>query len=386
MRNRTLGKTRLRWLGIRLAFVVIFAGLGILLLRGGHAATYSTPAEVEGATIGGQAAVVGDTTASGSSAVRFGPAVSSSGNPYLAPTSYKFAPYAYIPWGDIVMADYASTTGVRTLFGAFVQSSGCAPFWDGNSAFGLNSNRSAMIATDITNVRALGGDVAVSFGGASGTELANACSSVAGLQSAYQSVITKYSLKHINFDLEGAGSGSVTAMSRRAQAVYNLQQANPGLKVSLTIPVETTGLSETDGLRTVKAFYTAGVVVSSVGIMAMDFGDFGSGQSSRVISAADAALPQLQEVYVGASAADIAKALNLIVMIGKNDTAETFTLADATTVKNYVVSKGIGTLSMWSAARDQQCGSSPTASVQEDTCSQITQSQYQFAGIFKTAY
>ena len=60
--------------------------------------------------------------------------------------------------------------------------------------------------TQITGVRALGGDVVVSFGGASGQELAEVITDVAALQRPIRSVIDAYGLTHIDFDIEGAAS------------------------------------------------------------------------------------------------------------------------------------------------------------------------------------
>ena len=58
---------------------------------------------------------------------------------------------------------------------------------------------------------------------------------------------------------------------RRSTALAALQKANPGLKISLTLPVLPEGLTG-DGLNVVRAAKTAGVNLDLVNIMAMDYG------------------------------------------------------------------------------------------------------------------
>lgn len=355
--------------------VAAFAAVGFAMLHFGSAATLGVSQEAEAGALTGNQTVVAGTGASGGNAVQFGSGDNGAGTGLLRPYSMGFAPYAYLPYGDVSLAAFNSATGTKNFFAAFILGSGCTPLWDGSSSLGLGSSRSTTILNDINAVRAKGGDVAISFGGASGTELANACTNVGQLQSAYQSVIDKFALKHINFDLEGAGETNAAAMTRRVQASLALQQANPGLKVSLTLPVEPSGL-DSDGLNVVKKFHDGGVAIASVGIMAMDFGDSSSAQSGRVTSAANGTINQMKQIYTGTSTAQLWKALNIIVMIGQNDTAEIFKMTDAQIVHDFAVQNGVGTLSMWSANRDQPCGSG--ASAADDNCSSISQTKYQF--------
>ena len=44
----------------------------------------------------------------------------------------------------------------------------------------------------------------MSFGGAAGTEVAAKCSSAASLKAAYKTVIDRYNLTRVDFDIEGA--------------------------------------------------------------------------------------------------------------------------------------------------------------------------------------
>lgn len=357
--------------------VALFAVAGFFALHNSKAATFMASGEAEAGTLSGNYATVNEAGASGNNAVKFGTGTDPGPTGLLQPYSMGFAPYAYIPYGDVIMADYGTAANAKNFFAAFVLGSGCTPLWDGSSSLGLSSSRSTAILSDINNVRSKGGDVAISFGGASGDELANSCTTASQLQTAYKSVIDKYSLKHINFDLEGASETNAAAMTRRVQAVLALQQATPSLKVSLTLPVEPNGL-DSDALNVVKKFHDGGVVVSSVDIMAMDFGS--GADAARVTSAAQATVNQLKQVYSGITTAQAYKALGIIVLLGVSDEPnETFTTADAQTVHTFAVQNGVGTMSMWSANRDAPC--SGGASLNDDNCSGISQTKYQFAGL-----
>jgi hypothetical protein len=62
-----------------LASVIVFAGVGSLLLLASHAATPTGAAELEAGTLSAKAGIVNDSTASGSKAVKFGTGGTSSG-------------------------------------------------------------------------------------------------------------------------------------------------------------------------------------------------------------------------------------------------------------------------------------------------------------------
>ena len=103
------------------------------------------------------------------------------------------------------------------------------------------------MAAKIGALRAIGGDVRISFGGEAGSELAITCTSAAQLQAAYQQVISAYAVNKIDFDIEGAAVANTAASARRDQALAALQAANPGLQISFTLPVLPSGLTS-DGV------------------------------------------------------------------------------------------------------------------------------------------
>ena len=114
-----------------------------------------------------------------------------------------FAPYVdtslYPPFNLVTTAE---RTGVKQFNLAFVVSGGsggCTPEWGGVTAIGSDP-----VASQIGALRAIGGDVRISFGGEAGSELALTCTSVSQLAAAYQQVISAYDVNKIDFDIEGA--------------------------------------------------------------------------------------------------------------------------------------------------------------------------------------
>ena len=103
------------------------------------------------------------------------------------------------------------------------------------------------MAAQIGALRAKGGDVRVSFGGAAGSELGTMCSSADELAPAYGKVVDAYKLTKVDFDIEGGALPNTAANTRRAQAIAQLQKSHPDLDVSFTLPVMPEGLTQ-DGV------------------------------------------------------------------------------------------------------------------------------------------
>ncbi|WP_328303049.1 cellulose binding domain-containing protein [Streptomyces sp. NBC_00435] len=286
----------------------------------------------------------------------------------------RFAPYvdtSLYPAYDLV--DTAARTGVKEFHLAFVTSGGgCAPLWGGVTD--LASDR---VAAQIGALRAKGGDVRVSFGGAAGSELALNCRSADELAAAYGKVIDQYRLTKVDFDIEGAALPDTAANARRAQAVALLQNSHPGLDVAFTLPVMPEGLTQ-PGVVLLADAKKAGVRISGVNIMAMDYGPAYSGDMGQyAIQAATATQAQIKGV-LGLSDAAAWKAVAVTPMIGVNDvTSEIFTVADAAQLVDFANAKGIGRLAMWSAARDKQCPAGVVAYA-DATCSSILQQPLAF--------
>ncbi|MFJ4004168.1 cellulose binding domain-containing protein [Streptomyces sp. NPDC090023] len=289
-----------------------------------------------------------------------------------------FAPYvdtSLYPAFDLLGT--ADATGVKNFNLAFVtDGGGCTPKWGGVSDLTADG-----VAAQIGDLRAKGGDVRVSFGGASGSELATTCSSADALAAAYGKAVDAFKLTKVDFDVEGGALPNTAANTKRAQAIAKLQAAHPDLNVSYTLPVMPEGLTQ-DGVNLLADAKANGVRVDGVNIMAMDYGPAYSGDmGDYAIQAATATQAQIKGV-LALSEDDAWKTVGVTPMIGVNDVAtEIFKVDDAGQLVDFAKSKGIGSLSMWSGTRDKACdgGTKPTA---DATCSSITQDKFAFSKAF----
>ncbi|WP_327367570.1 glycoside hydrolase family 18 protein [Streptomyces sp. NBC_01217] len=289
-----------------------------------------------------------------------------------------FAPYvdtSLYPAYDLL--DTVTKTGVKEFNLAFITAGGgCTPLWGGVTALGDDH-----VASQIGALRAKGGDVRVSFGGAAGAELALQCSSASELAAAYGKVIDTYKLTKVDFDIEGGALPDTAANTRRSQAIAQLQKSHPGLDVSFTLPVMPEGLTQ-PGVDLVADAKKNGVEVGAVNIMAMDYGASYSGDmGTYAIQAATATQAQIKGV-LGLSDAAAWKAVAVTPMIGVNDVStEIFKVEDATQLVEFAGQKGLGRLAMWSGTRDKACAGGPKPSA-DASCSSISQEPLAFTKAF----
>ncbi|MEU9327807.1 cellulose binding domain-containing protein [Streptomyces canus] len=292
--------------------------------------------------------------------------------------STGFAPYvdtSLYPAFDLLAS--AASTGVKNYNLAFVtDGGGCTPKWGG-----VTDLASDAVAQQIGALRAKGGDVRVSFGGASGSELATTCSSADALAAAYGKAVDAYGLTKVDFDVEGGALPNTAANTRRAQAIAKLQSGHPGLDVSYTLPVMPEGLTQ-DGVDLLANAKSNGVKIDTVNIMAMDYGPAYSGDMGTYAEQAATATQAQVKGVLGLSDSAAWNAVAVTPMIGVNDVAsEIFKVDDASQLVTFAKAKGLGGLSMWSATRDKQCpgGAKPSA---DATCSSIVQDAFAFSKAF----
>ncbi|GAA4594571.1 septal ring-binding cell division protein DamX [Actinoplanes octamycinicus] len=264
----------------------------------------------------------------------------------------------------------AAGGNVKSFSLAFVTATGCKASW-----FGAFDPRQKQFADQIGAIRAAGGDVKVSFGGATGVELAQACTSTSALQAEYQAVVDAYQLKYIDLDIEGAASADTASINRRSAALAALQKANPGLKISLTLPVLPEGLTA-DGLNVVKSAKDAGVDLDLVNIMAMDYGRSAQDYGDLAIQAVTSTKNQLKSLY-GTSDAAAFKMVGVTPMIGKNDDSGTFTQSDAKDVVAFANANHLGFVSFWEMQRDKNACQGALFQ-----CTNVSQTAFEFSKIF----
>jgi hypothetical protein len=277
------------------------------------------------------------------------------------------APYYYTGWGNPPnLTTVMNATGVKWFTMAFMLNSGnCVPKWDGGRALTGGQDQTA-----INTIRAAGGDVVVSFGGASGPWLEDACSSASALANAYQQVINAYGLKAIDIDIEGTPYNSATDQQKTVDALKTIKANNPGITEYITLGSGTGGPDSS----LINRAASSGLAVDGWGIMTFDWGNTTGNQGQLTTQAADGLKNKLKTAY-GWSDADAYKHVGISSMNGITDEHATVTVNDMKTITAYAQQHQIARLTFWSLNRDRQC---PGAYPNDDTCSGVSQSAYQF--------
>ena len=213
----------------------------------------------------------------------------------------------FSPYIDMAMSNAADLAGISAASGitnftlAFVLASNEGIGWQGWG--GIDDDtlfNGTTILEHVQDIQAAGGNITISFGGAAGTEAALAATSASQLQAQYQSVIDRYGIDSIDFDIEGAAVANQNSLVLRDQAIAGLQAANPDLKVSFTLPVLPTGLTA-DGLHVLQQAMADGVRVDMVNIMTMDYGtsvDNNGQMGLSAIQASEATQQQLASIGI----------------------------------------------------------------------------------------
>ena len=279
-----------------------------------------------------------------------------------------FAPYVDMagwPVPDLVAMSKATGASLFTL--GFLQAdSNGSPAWGGYSVLEPTSTNDQAVAINksIATFRSAGGDVMISFGGVSGTSLAQSYAakglSAQALANAYAGVVDTYGVTHLDFDIEGAAIADAAAVALNSSALKLLQQSRPDVQIWYTLPVLPQGLT-TDGINVVQSALTAGVKLAGVNVMAMDYGEgpaptTGAGAQTMgtyAIQSAESTYAQLSSLYSQNGQTFRWNQIGVTPMIGVNDiTSEVFTVADAQALNSFAVTKGIGMLGYWSVERD----------------------------------
>lgn len=287
------------------------------------------------------------------------------------PVGIAVAPYVDMgSWPTPSLTAMATAGNLKSFTLAFITASACKAMW-----FNAYDPRQAWAKDQIDAIRAGGGDVKISFGGASGVELAQACSTVASLQAEYQAVVTAYNLRFIDVDIEGAAAAEPASIARRSQALKGLQTANPNLKISLTLPVLPEGLTA-DGLNVVRSARDAGVNLDIVNVMAMDYyrnGDYGD----FAVQAANSTFAQLKTLYPSKTDAQVWRMVGVTPMLGTNDDQRIFNQDDARQLVTFAKTKHLGVLAFWEMTRDRNACNGALY-----MCTNIPQAPYEFSKIF----
>lgn len=304
-----------------------------------------------------------------------------------------FGGYAYLttaPRYELQDQDLGGGGAVFSFIVADARDS-CTPTW-GDTGSLDSASREFKLEQQIAGLRHDGIEVALSFGGASGDELATVCRDVDRLHDAYDEVLSRYQVDTVDFDVELDDLGHAVANARRAEAVAELQDArNPGdpLRVWLTLPVTPQGLDPA-AADVVEQTLEGGVDITGVNLMTMSFGagkQSDQSMSEAAQSAAGAAHGQLKSFYreAGVDLTDeqVWNRIGLTPMIGQNDVpGEVFNQTDARELAQFAQQRGVGRMSFWALNRDRPCPADrsdrPEAALD---CSGVDQQAGEFARI-----
>ncbi|MFC4536583.1 cellulose binding domain-containing protein [Sphaerisporangium dianthi] len=280
------------------------------------------------------------------------------------------APYIDITMATPSLVSAATATGVKnyTLAFALGDSTGCNPAWGGTIP--LNDAR---VINDVRGLQARGGQVIVATGGAAGPYLEHSCGTSAQLLAAYKKVLDTVGTNHLDVDIEAS-----IDVAKVNSALRQLQ-AERGTVISYTLRV----LGQDYGLDPFSVQILRDAAARGVNVlvnpMLMDFG-YSGGWGDAMVSAANATLAQMRTIWPSKTDAQLKRLLGLTPMIGKNDTGQTTTQADARKLLAYAQSDHVGRIGFWSAGRDN--GGCPNGTL-SPTCSGVSQSAYEFTAIFK---
>ncbi|MDN3353410.1 cellulose binding domain-containing protein [Actinomadura sp. DC4] len=286
------------------------------------------------------------------------------------PGAGRFSPYIDITMATPTLRDVANATGQKhfNLAFALADSTGCNPSWGGTIP--LNDSR---VIGEVNDLKGVGGDVTVSTGGAAGPYLENSCGSTAALLAAYEKALDAVGGNRLDVDVEA----SIPIATVNA-ALKQLQTAR-GTAITYTLRVQGQDYGvDPFSVQILQDAASRGLSVT-VNPMLMDFGYSGD-WGNAIISAANATLGQMRQVWPSKSDADLKRMLGLTPMIGKNDTGPLTTQAIARQILSYAQTNHVGYVGFWSVGRDN--GGCPNGTL-SPTCSGLSQSTYEFTNIFK---
>jgi chitinase len=286
----------------------------------------------------------------------------------------EFAPY-FPTWTWGGNATFSSLTDLRTKSGlghftlAFVLSGGSC------KVAGTIGGHQA----DIDAFVAAGGKVKASFGGASGTYVESNCADASSFAKAIGDFVDATHITDLDFDIEESAALTDAMNDLRGQGLKMAQDAK-GIRVAFTLEAVaqsggTGGGLNARGVSLVTRAVNVGVVVDHVNVMTMDYGNQFQGQplAPVAIGTLNGLHAQLMTIVPGITSEKAWSMVGVIPMIGHNDDAEIFSLADAKTLSDFAIANKIGLVSFWSIDRDRTCSSG---------CSGVNAADFDFSHAF----
>jgi chitinase len=297
-----------------------------------------------------------------------------SGTPVLSANWYEAAPYYFVTDdGAPDLGDVIDTTGQKAFVLAFVRApskgGGCTPSWGGTDPVSTDTS-----VADITReVRAHGGGVSVSVGGGGGTALGQVCATPQATAAAYRTVLDKYHVSAIDFDIERSELQNPHAVANEVGAAQILERETPGLMVTITIPSTATGV-DGYGEQVLEQAEKKQLTVAAYTIMPFDDGFHGAAAQQVALAGFN---HQLQDVF-GWSATTAWQHEGVSQMNGEADKAEYFSESDFASNLKFAETHHMARYTFWSMNRDRECDPPSNAGQVSTDCSSVSQGPYAF--------
>ncbi len=213
------------------------------------------------------------------------------------------------------------------------------------------------ILSGLENLRAKGGDFAISIGGQIGAAPWVVTQDQEKLEKFYLEIIELYNLKRLDLDIEESNQ-DYNQNTINAKAIKNVQEKT-NIEITLTIPIMPSGWQEKQ-LNIIKAYLDADVEVALFNSMTMCYGtgvaedeDYGTASVRAITNSVN----QLKEIYANYGYALTNDQAYLktgaTFSIGyESDLYPIFTLKMAQDIVNDALKNNYGMVSMWSMGRD----------------------------------
>lgn len=304
--------------------------------------------------------------------------------------AHVYAPY-FERWTTDSITETAEQSGTTHFTLAFLETlekGSCELAWNGDPA---QTVADGAYLDDIASLRSMGGDVIPSFGGWSadqgGTEIADSCTDVDAIAAAYESVVTTYNVTRLDMDIEGRSLDRPDGIDRRNKAIKLLQDwaAAEGrtVQIQYTLPTSADG-PDADSLAVLENAVANDVRIDVVNPMVFDYYDHETTEmGAAAISASRGLHAQLTKLYPAKTDAELWAMQGATMMNGVDDfpkKTEVTDLADARQLMEFAESKGMSTLSIWAAQRDNGGCAGKRAS---DDCSGIQQDAWDFSHLLE---
>ncbi len=318
-------------------------------------------------------------------------AVAGNGNAPGSVPAHVYAPYLET-WTPASVLSLARQSGARYLTLAFLETpskGSCTPTWDGDPTQTMSAGRYLWEVKALR--KQMGGDVIPSFGGYSadhtGRELADSCTNLHDLVSAYESVITAYGVTRLDMDVEDRSLRNSAGIDRRNEALALVERwarrHHRPLEISYTLPSTPAGLVGS-GVKVLQSAIAHHTRVDVVDIMTFDYYDgTTTDMGAAAISAARGLYAQLHDLYPARSPQQLWAMEGNTILPGIDDypkKTEVTYPRDARRLLRFAQAHGIGSLSIWAIQRDN--GGCPGWKDQ-NRCSGIQQQTWQFSHILE---